>query len=117
MKGIGPCGPLADRFEEGMRYLVVALALGADHRSTAAAVQAACDAIRCFLDVLAEAAARHLPDPEGEVLRLHAQCTALLTLRQDEDDAMVHAIEAARLARNQAARLLPILMLEDPGSR
>lgn len=110
MSATGPSGPLQARFEDGLRFLAAALALGTDRRNAAAAVSAACDAIRCFLEILGAAAERHLADPDGELPRLREQCVALLTTRQNPEDAMVHALEAARLARDQAARLLPELM-------
>lgn len=108
----GPSGPHQGSFEDGLRFLAAALALQADHRSTAAAVSAACDSLQCFLRIFEEAAVRHLVDPQGELPRLRDQCTALLTPQQDAQIAVVHAIEAAKLARDQAARLLPKLMAE-----
>jgi len=106
----GPGGEPFVRFEDGLRFLATALALQADNRSPAAAVSAACDAVKCFLKVFEAAAERHLPDPLGEFTRLRDQCVALLTLRQDAENAVGHAIEAAKLARDQAARLLPKLL-------
>ena len=106
----GPAGPHQALFEDGLRFLAAALALQADRRS--AAVSAACDSVKCFLRIFEEAAARHLADPEGELLHLRDQCTALLTPQQDAQTAVAHAIEAATLARDQAARLLPKLMAE-----
>ena len=108
----GPAGPHQALFEDGLRFLAAALALQADRRSTAAAVSAACDSVKCFLRIFEEAATRHLADPEGELLHLRDQCTALLTPQQDAQTAVAHAIEAATLARDQAARLLPKLMAE-----
>ena len=108
----GPTGELQERFEDGLRFLAAALALKAG-RSVPAAISAACDAVRCFLKVFEAAAARHLPDPRGELPRLKDQCTALLNLGQDPVDALEHALEAARLARDEAARLLPRLMARD----
>ena len=105
----GPSGHLQARFEDGLRFLATALALQADQRSAAAAVSAACDSVQCFLKIFAAAAARHLPDPQGELPRLRDQCIALLTPQQDATNAVGHAIEAARLSRDQAARLLPRL--------
>lgn len=105
----GPGGPLYERFETGLRFLATALALHADHRSGEATVTAACEAIRCFLVVLQTAAERQLPDPEGEVRRLRDQLEVLLTPRQGETEAMAHAVEAACLARDTAAGLLPKL--------
>ena len=106
----GAGGPQQARFEEGLRFLAAALALELDGRSAKAITTAACDALRCFLEILNEAADRHLPDPDGEVARLRNQLEALLTPRQDSADAAHHAVEAARLARDQAAALLPKLM-------
>jgi hypothetical protein len=108
----GPTGELQERFEDGLRFLAAALALRVDHRSMAAAISAACDAVRCFLKILETAAERHLADPGGEVNRLRDQCVALLTLSQNPEDALEHALEAARLSRDEAARLLPQLMIE-----
>lgn len=108
----GPSGELQGRFEAGLRFLVTALALQADQRSAAAAVSAACDSVQCFLKIFEVAAARHLPDPEGELLRLRDQCVALLTPQQNAANAVGHAVEAAKLARDQAARLLPRLMAQ-----
>jgi hypothetical protein len=81
-----------------------------DHRNHAAIVSAACDAIQCFLVIFDLGAQRHLPDPEGEVARLRGQLEALLTPQQSSEDAARHALDAARLARDQAARLLPGLI-------
>lgn len=106
----GPAGPHQAAFEDGLRFLATALALREDHRNAPATVSAACDAIQCFLRIFAEAAARKLPDPEGELPRLRAQCEALLTPRQGEAEALLNSVEAALLARDQAARLLPLLM-------
>ena len=106
----GPGGEPFVRFEDGLRFLAAALALQADHRSPAPAVSAACDAVKCFMKVFEVAAERHLPDPQGEFTRLRDQCVALLTPRQDAENAVGHAIEAAKLARDQAARLLPKLL-------
>ncbi len=110
MNGTGPSSPLQGRFEDGLRFLAAALALEIDRRHSGAIVTAACDAIQCFLAVFEDAAGRHLPDPEGETARLRGQLEALLTPRQTPEDAARHALEAARLARDQAARLLPRLM-------
>ncbi len=106
----GPSGPHQGRFEDGLRFLAAALALQADQRSAPAAISAACDSVKCFLQIFEEAATRHLVDPQGELLRLRDQCLALLTPQQDASHAMEHAIEAAKLARDQAARLLPRLL-------
>lgn len=108
----GPTGELQERFEDGLRFLATALALRADRRSLPAATSAACDAVRCFLKIFEAAAGRHLPDPGGELPRLRDQCAALLTLGQNAEEALEHTLEAARLARDEAARLLPRLMAE-----
>ena len=105
----GPGGPLPSQFEDGLRLLAAALALKGDHRSAAAATSAACGAIQCFLKILEAAAARHCPDPDGNVARLRGQCAALLDLGQEPDDALEHALAAARLARDEAARVLVVL--------
>lgn len=110
MTGAGGSGSLQSRFEDGLRFLTVALALQRDGRHPAAAVSAACDALQCFLSVLDAAAARHLPDPEGRVQRLRAQCVALLSPAQPAEEALRHALEAAGLARDEAARRLPALL-------
>ncbi|MEI6591702.1 MAG: hypothetical protein WCL47_00580 [Holophagaceae bacterium] len=108
MSGSGsPSQPQA-RFEDGLRFLAAALAM-APERHSAAVVSTACDAIQCFMLTFEAAARRHLPDPEGEILRLRGQLEALLTPRQSPEAAARHALEAARLARDQAARLLPRL--------
>ena len=106
----GAGGTFQKAFEDGLRFFATALALREDHRSAQAAVSAACDAIQCFLKIFAASAARHLPDPDGEIPRLRAQCEALLTPRQSPEEAVENALQAARLARDQAARLLPMLM-------
>lgn len=106
----GASGPLQARFEDGLRFLAAALALGASARNDAASVSAALDALRCFLAVFEAAAERRLPDPGGEMAGLRDQCLALLTPRQAAEDAARHALEAAQLARDLAARLLPRLM-------
>ncbi len=110
----GPTGELQERFEDGLRFLATALALRADRRSLPAATSAACDAVRCFLKIFEAAAERRTPDPQGDLPRLRDQCVALLTLGQNADEALEHALEAARLARDEAARLLPRLMSERP---
>jgi hypothetical protein len=84
--------------------------MDADQRRGAALVTTACDAIQCFMATFEVAARKHLPDPEGEVMRLRGQLEALLTPRQSPEDAARHALEAARLARDQAALLLPRLL-------
>lgn len=106
----GPTGDMASRFEDGLRFLATALALQADHRNQAAATSSACDAVKCFMKILEQAAKRRLPDPSGEVERLRNQCIALMTTAQNGNDAAKHAVEAAILVRDQAARLLPKLM-------
>jgi hypothetical protein len=105
----GASGPPQARFADGLRFLAAALALEVDHRNSAAIVSAACDAIQCFLVAFQVAAQRHLPDPEGETARLRGQLEALLTPRQSPEQAARHALDAALLARDQAARLLPRL--------
>ncbi|MBP1773103.1 MAG: hypothetical protein H6P99_2266 [Holophagaceae bacterium] len=117
MTGSGPSGSPQALFEDGLRFLAAALAMDGDTRAgatpkSAAIVSTACDAIQCFLVTFEAAAARHLPDPEGEVARLRGQLEALLTPRQAPEAAARHALEAARLARDQAARLLPRLLEE-----
>ena len=106
----GPSGSPQGRFEDGLRFLAAALALEADRRNRAAIVSAACDAIQCFLVIFELASQRHLPDPEEEIIRLRGQLEALLTPRQSSGDAARHALDAACLARDQAARLLPRLI-------
>jgi len=110
MSGAGPSGSPQALFEDGLRFFAAALALEVDHRHSAAIVSAACDAIQCFLVTFEAAAQKHLPDPDGEVARLRGQLEALLTPRQAPEAAARHALEAARLARDQAARLLPRLL-------
>jgi hypothetical protein len=112
MFGSGPAGSPQAHFEDGLRFLAAALALELDHRNSAAIVSAACNAVQCFMVTFEVAARRHLSDPEGEVLRLRGQLEALLTSRQSPEDAAHHALEAARLARDQASRLLPRLMAD-----
>jgi hypothetical protein len=106
---IGLSGEAASRFEDGLRFYAVALAMGEERSHAPAAVTAACDAIRCFLLVVEAATARRVPDPGGELARLREQCGALLNLRQDPADARDHALAAARLARDQASRLLALM--------
>jgi hypothetical protein len=108
-------GPPAAAFEDGLRLLAAALAIRASGQSSAAAVSSTCGAIRCFLKVLEAAGARHVPDPGADLARLRAQCDALLNPRQDPGDALVHALEAARLARDAAARLLALMPPAHPG--
>ena len=105
----GPGGPLQERFEDGLRLMAGALALAADPRGAAPAISAACSALRCFLGILEAASAHHCPDPDGSVARLRSQCAALLTLCQDPGDALGHTLEAVRLARDEAARVLVLL--------
>jgi hypothetical protein len=105
----GASGSLQSRFEDGLRFLGVALALESDRRHPGAAVSAACDALKCFLSILEAAAGRHLADPDGGIRRLREQCEALLTPRQGQEEALRNALEAARLGRDEAARLLPFL--------
>jgi len=114
MAGAGASGQFQSRFEDGLRFLTLALALEQDHRNPAAVVSAACDALKCFLAVLDAASRRHLPDPQGGIRRLRAQCEALLTPGQGSEEALRHAIDAALLARDQASLLLPQL-LDGPG--
>ena len=106
----GPTGPAQEQFEDGLRFLAAALALRVDRRSLPAATSSACDAVRCFLGVIALAAERRLPDPGGDLTRLRNQCVALLHPGQEAGEALDHALEAARLSRDEAARLLPRLM-------
>jgi hypothetical protein len=106
----GPPGPPQARFEDGLRFLAAALALELDRRNSAAIVTAACDAIQCFLMIFELSVQRRLPDPEGETPRLRGQLEALLTPMQAPEEAARHALEAARLARDRAARLLPGLI-------
>jgi hypothetical protein len=108
--GAGASGQLQGRFEDGLRCLTLALALERDHRSPGAVVSSACNALNCFLAVLDAAAQRHLPDPDGGIRRLREQCEALLTPQQAPEEALRHAIDAALLARDQAALLLPRLL-------
>jgi len=110
MTSTGPSGSPQARFEDGLRLLAAALALDADHRNGAAIVSAACDAIQCFMVTFEIAAQRHLSDPDGEITRLRGQLEALLTPCQGAEEAARHALEAALLARDQAARILPRLM-------
>ncbi len=106
----GPPGPPQAQFEDGLRFLATALALDVDHRNGAAIVSAACDAIQCFLLIFQQASLLRLPDPEGETARLRGQLEALLTPRQSPEEASRHALDAALLARDQAALLLPRLL-------
>ena len=109
----GPTGILQDHFDHGLRFLATALALASsphEAASQSAAISAACDAVKCFLCIFAEAARRRMPDPKGELARLRDQCEALLNPDQSAANALVHALEAARLARDEAARLLPRML-------
>lgn len=110
MPEAGASGGLQTRFEDGLRFLGVALALERDQRHPGAVVSAACDALQCFLSILEAGAGRRLADRDGGVRRLREQCQALLTPSQDQGSAVRHALEAARLARDEAARLLPALL-------
>jgi hypothetical protein len=112
VRGAGPSVSPQARFEDGLRLLAAALALDVDHRNGAAIVTAACSALTCFMDLLEAAEQRDLPDPEGEGRRLRRQLEALLTPRQSPEAAARHALEAARLARDQAARVLPGLLAQ-----
>lgn len=105
----GPGGQQQQRFEDGLRFLATALALQKDHRNGAATLSSACDALKCFLAVLQAAAERHVEDRGGEVARLRDQCEALLNPHQDREAMLQNVLEAARLARDQAAGLLPRL--------
>ena len=108
-------GPLPSIFEDGLRLLAAALALRADQRSAPAAITAACSAIACFLKILEAAAARHVPDPNGDLARLRRQCAALLSARQEPAEVLEHTLEAARLAGDEAARILAVMTY--PGAR
>jgi hypothetical protein len=111
----GPQGPLAASFEDGLRLLAAALAIRASGQPPAAAVTSACGAIRCFLKLLEAAEGQRLADPDGSLARLRTQCEALLTPRQEPADALEHALDAARLARDAAARVLALLPPRHPG--
>ncbi len=108
----GPAGAHQETFEQGLRFLATALALDIDHRHGGAVTSAACDAIRCFVRVFEAAAAQRLPDTDGEIRRLRNQLEALLTTGQEPETASRHAVEAACLARDQAAAILPRLSAE-----
>jgi hypothetical protein len=110
MEAAGASGGLQSRFEDGLRFLGIALALETDGRHPGAVVSAACDALKCFLAILETAAERHLPDTDNGIRRLRDQCEALLTLGQGREDVLRHALEAAMLARDEAAKLLPVLL-------
>ncbi|MFN8010577.1 MAG: hypothetical protein U0P81_04155 [Holophagaceae bacterium] len=110
MSARGPSGPLQSRFEDGLRFLAAAYALREDRRDGAAATTSACDALACFMAVFEAAAARRLSDPEGRVRTLRAQCEGLLAPDQPPQAALDHALEAASLARDLAAELLPRLL-------
>ena len=107
----GPGGANQESFERGLRFLAAALALEIDHRHGGAIISAACDAIRCFIQVFEAAVAQHVPDPDGEITRLRNQMEALLSPDQDPEQAALHALEAALLARDQAAALLTRLQV------
>jgi hypothetical protein len=108
-------GPLATVFEDGLRLLAAALAIKGRRTRSPEAVSSACSAIRCFLKILQAGAARRLPDPGGELARLRRQCEALLDPGQDPVEALAHALDAARLARDAAARVLVLLPSAHPG--
>ena len=103
MTEAGLQGPLASLFEDGLRLLAAALAIKGRRRHSPEAVSSACGALRCFLKILETAAARRLADPGGDLARLRAQC-----------DALAHTLEAARLARDAAARVLVLLPQAHP---
>ena len=111
----GPQGPLQSVFEDGLRLLAAALAISHGPGSAPAAITSACSAIRCFLKILEAAGDRHCPDPAGDLDRLRAQCQALLNPGQDPEEALGHTLEAARLARDAAARVLVLLPPAHPG--
>ena len=103
MSGSGsPSQPQA-RFEDGLRFLAAALAM-APERHSAAVVSTACDAIQCFMLTFEAAARRHLPDPEGEILRLRGQLEALLTPRQSPEAAARHALELSLIHISEPTR-------------
>jgi hypothetical protein len=102
-------GALQAVFEDGLRLLAAALAIRAGRPAAPAAVSSACGAIQCFLKILGTAAARRLPDPGGDLARLRGQCEALLNPRQEPEEALAHVLEAARLARDAAARVLALM--------
>jgi len=106
----GPSGEIVCRFEDGLRFLAAALALNIDNRNSAAAISAACNALKCFIIIIEKAAKLHFEDPQNEINHLRDQCSALLTIGQEREEATMHALEAAKLARDQAARLLPGLL-------
>jgi hypothetical protein len=110
MTATGPTGPFQTRFEDGLRFLAAAYALREDRRNPSAGITSACDALACFMEVFEAAAARHLPDPGGRMKVLRAQCEGLLTPDQEPARAFDHALEAASLARDVAAELLPALL-------
>lgn len=110
MSASGPSGPLQSRFEDGLRFLAAGYALREDRRNGAAATTSACDALACFMAIFEAAAQRHLPDPQGRMANLRAQCEGLLTPDQAPGAALDHALEAACLARDLAAELLPRLL-------
>jgi hypothetical protein len=108
-------GPLQSVFEDGLRLLAAALAIGGGPRRSSAAITSTCSALRCFLKIIQAGAG--LPDPGGDLARLKAQCEALLSLGQAPEDALAHALEAARLARDAAARILVLLPQAHRGDR
>jgi len=109
-------GPLQSVFEDGLRLLAAAMAMRAAGERSPAAVTTACSAIGCFLKILQAAQAAGLPDSGGDLARLKAQCEALLTLGQDQVDAVAHVLEAAKLARDAAARVLVLLPPAHPNA-
>ena len=102
-------GPLASLFEDGLRLLAAALAIKGGRARSPEAVSSACAALGCFLKILEIGAAKGLPDPDGHLRRLRDQCTALLDPAQAPEEASAHAVEAARLARDAAARVLVLM--------
>jgi hypothetical protein len=113
MTEAGLPGPLQAVFQDGLRFLATALAIRARRDRSPAAVSAACSSLRCFLRILQ--AGLGLPDPDGALARLKAQCEALLDPAQAPGDVLDHALEAARLARDAAARVLVLLPPSHPG--
>jgi hypothetical protein len=110
MHASGPQSPLQSRFEDGLRFLAAAYALREDRRNPAAGITSGCDALACFLGIFEAAAQRRLPDPDGRVAVLRAQCEGLLAPDQAEAAALDHVLEAAALARDLAASFLPALL-------
>jgi hypothetical protein len=102
-------GPLPSLFEDGLRLFAAALAIKGGKTRSPEAVSSACASLRCFLRILEAGAARGLPDPDGNLRRLRAQCAALLDPGQVPEDALAHTLEAVRLARDAAARVLVLM--------